>query len=181
MKSAVGNESMQENALQIYNSQWPLLFCLEQETLTRVLDDHLSQIEHIGGTAVPTIWSTPIIDIALILKSPQALDQCMPLLARIGYTIAPEMTSDQPPCLIRQGDTVQYRCYCLLEHDTFLKQAIIFRDFLRSNPQEAEFYSEIKKKAAQLYSSNHAEYLKNKKIATDALLQKALKWYKDNA
>ncbi len=68
-----------------YRPEWAQAFLEERGRLQQALQGIPSQIEHIGGTAVPGLSAKPILDISVGLSAVVPLDTILTALARLDY------------------------------------------------------------------------------------------------
>ena len=57
-----------------HNPNWLAVFKLEAEILRNVFKTNIVTINHIGSTAIPSIYAKPIIDIAIEVISIDVVD-----------------------------------------------------------------------------------------------------------
>lgn len=120
--------------------------------------DAFVAIEHVGSTAVPGLAAKPIIDMMPGLRS---LDDAPPIVARLvalGYQYVPQFEQDTPsgPGMplrryLRGDDGDGRRAYHvhMVEHGgDFWTRHLLFRDYLRSHPEAAEAYAQLKRELA---------------------------------
>ena len=148
-----------------HDPSWSLLFEEERTRLRRLLPESaIGRIEHIGSTAVPGLVAKPIVD--LMVESPD--------YETVRQVIAPILEAENYDFFWRpvsRGDAeIDYAWFIRRDpngkrthHVHFapagssLWDRVTFRDFLRSNPEEAEKYGEIKRQAVSK-NLNRAEY-----------------------
>lgn len=69
-----------------YRPEWPTLFQGEKEKLSQVInEDNLINILHIGSTSVPGLSAKPVIDMLVVVKDINQLDQDNNQIASLGY------------------------------------------------------------------------------------------------
>ena len=68
-----------------YTSEWKKLYKQEEELLCSSIGKHIEDIQHIGSTAIPGVFSKPIIDIAIAVKSFKFTKEIIRLLRKLGY------------------------------------------------------------------------------------------------
>lgn len=68
-----------------YDPLWPKQFETLRYRLANVLGGLALTIEHVGSTAVPGLAAKPILDIDVLLRSPDDLPSAIAALASIGY------------------------------------------------------------------------------------------------
>jgi GrpB-like predicted nucleotidyltransferase (UPF0157 family) len=155
--SGFGKEKiMKKYVFKPYSTIFPELFCKEKDRIVSNIVTALA-IEHVGSTAIPNLSGKGIIDIALAVNKSD-MDSTVKQLQDLGYIFKPtNSTSARYFFIIDLPDSEeQLRRYHL--HLTYLesvdwKEFILFRDYLRNHPEEAEQYAEIKRKA--VIEANH--------------------------
>lgn len=148
-----------------YDPQWPILYEKEKSSILGSIGHKVIAVEHIGSTAVPGLGGKPIIDIMAGVCHFAEADECLPLLRDLDYkkVIPQPEEPDWYYCLdkVYHGNTVKLKNYHL-HFVKFLsdhwKKHLIFRDFLRADPDLAHEYYELKKKLAAKYGSNRIGY-----------------------
>ena len=68
-----------------YDPDWPTVFESEANRLKAALGTTISEIHHIGSTAVLGLLAKPIIDIAIVFNSRDVLDTIASILTDLGY------------------------------------------------------------------------------------------------
>ncbi|MCW8880222.1 MAG: GrpB family protein [Kangiellaceae bacterium] len=58
-----------------YDPNWPQLFEIEYQLLSKILGSNASVIEHIGSTSVPLLAAKPVIDILVEVECLDKLDE----------------------------------------------------------------------------------------------------------
>ena len=148
-----------------YDPLWPVLYEEEKHHILEAIGHKIIVVEHIGSTAVPGLGGKPIIDILVGVRRATDAGECVPLLQDLDYkgvTPQPEEL-DWYYCLSKTytGETVKLRNYHLhlvkFMSDHWEKH-LLFRDFLRTNPDVAQQYYNLKKKLASKYGSNRIGY-----------------------
>ena len=161
---------MKKYAFKPYNPLFPQLFEKEKDRLLSLLP-HGTIIEHVGSTAVPGLGGKGIIDIAIGTN-----ENIIEPLESLGYEFR-KAWSTPNRLYFRQDlpDAEQgirrYHLHVMAETSKDWKEMLFFRDYLKSNPQEAQKYAEIKKMAAEEVNEDGAKYRELK----DPFCQKVLK------
>lgn len=143
--------------------------------------------EHIGSTAVPGLAAKPIIDLQVRMPSLPALDQLAQLLASTGFVPAQGARPDSPGVyqdIPRPGDPTDAALYeKRLFHDPeraailhirradspFAQFVVLFRDWLRSNPEQADRYQQTKRRLAEQHAGDrdYDDYTRSKSAFFD--------------
>ncbi len=160
-----------------YNPQWTVLFKKEKDQILNVIGHIIVEIEHIGSTAVPNLGAKPIIDIMAAIPHLEDAEKCIKPLQSIGYEYVPEHEASTPERrYFHKGHPPKEQHHHLhmveLTSD-FWKQHLIFRDYLRTNPEVAQEYFKLKKRLATKYGSDREGYTKTKTSFIKSIVAKA--------
>jgi len=68
-----------------YDPAWSGQFEILRRRIAKTLGDLVARIEHVGSTAVPGLAAKPIIDLDVLLASPDDMPAAVDRLASIGY------------------------------------------------------------------------------------------------
>jgi GrpB-like predicted nucleotidyltransferase (UPF0157 family) len=157
-----------------YDSKWPQLFELEQKQLWKVLAA-IIDVQHIGSTAIADLPAKPIVDILVGLRLPKPSQEQIAALAGLGYEYLGEAgVSHRFYFAKRQPQSLNV--HLVKWQSDLWKNNLIFRDYLRTHPEEAKAYGQHKQ---QIFSSGACtlyEYSNCKKAFLEELLQRAQKW-----
>jgi GrpB-like predicted nucleotidyltransferase (UPF0157 family) len=158
-----------------YDPKWPALYEQERKLILKVLGSRVDGIEHIGSTAVQNLGSKNIIDIMAGASNIGKANECLPLLEKIGYfDVIPESdTIDWYYCLGKNDQGQAYHLHLVRFESEHWKKHIIFRDFLRKNPQVSQQYYNLKKELAAKYGSDRLGYTEAKSAFIEPLIAKA--------
>ncbi len=161
-----------------YDPAWPVLFSEEQARLEAAIGKWAVAIEHVGSTAIPGMAAKPIIDIGVALRSFEDALFCITPLMEIGYECLGEFgiprriyfrkrTEAPIPGQAHNsgiGRTHQIHMY-EETHEQFIGH-LAFRDYLRSHPEAAREYEDLKRQLAaandyvELYADGKSEFVR---------------------
>ena len=141
-----------------YNPNWPRLFEAEKTRLQDALGKYALAIEHIGSTSVPNLAAKPVIDMTIGVESLAIVDEyCLQTIRDLDYEYVAEFEDMMPRRrYFRRSDATGMRTHQI--HlweitDSEYERHIVFRDYLRAHPHEAQAYAEVKRRlVAQLHS-----------------------------
>ena len=154
-----------------YDERWPEDFKTEQSLLLTAFENESVQIEHIGSTAVPKLSAKPIIDIMAGVQSLAYAESLIAGLNVLGYEYVSKFETQLPDR--RYFRTPNRHLHCVKLGSPFWIDQLLFRDFLRNNPEVAEDYSALKKSLAEKHSRNHRAYTKGKSDFISSVLRRA--------
>lgn len=157
-----------------YNPQWPLEFEAEKTRLEAALQGQTVTIHHVGSTSVPGMVAKPIIDILLIAED---RDATIASLTEAGYAFKGEWNIPLKCGFTKRGGNLH--AFFTEDHPEVALN-LMFRDFLRSHPEQREAYGRLKQ---EILKDPHAQervgkiglpnYTKRKRAFIDSLLQEA--------
>lgn len=129
-----------------YDARWPAVF----EEIAVELRRHGRAdwlIEHIGSTSIPGMPAKPIIDVAVRLSDRDEFEEHRPGLEAIGWKVGSGVRTH--PVMVFEVDGIRSRIvhfFAAGEWDDVDQR--IFRDWLRTHPDDAERYLQAKLAAA---------------------------------
>ncbi len=160
-----------------YDDGWPCAFQREAALLSGAFGDELIAIHHIGSTSVPGLSAKPVIDIMPVVRDVERVDTLTPALERLGYQPWGENGIPGRRYFTKGGDlhrTHNMHVYELSNPE--VERHLAFRDYLRSNPAEAERYAELKRAVAAQFPNDIYGYMAGKDAYIKTVLQRALEW-----
>jgi GrpB-like predicted nucleotidyltransferase (UPF0157 family) len=160
-----------------YDPRWPAVYEEKKAEILDVIGHKLKSIEHIGSTAVPGLGGKPIVDMIAGVGNLAEADECVTLLQeRLGYIdVTPQ--PDQTEWFYCIGDKTKpeernkIHLHLVKHRSGHWRKPILFRDFLRTHPDLANEYYELKKRLAEKYGSDREGYTD----AKDSFIESVLK------
>jgi len=127
---------------------WPRLASEEITSIASTLNIAPKNIEHVGSTAVPGLGAKPIIDLMAGIpdfdSSRDNLQYLVPL-KQIGYEF--DGTETTPGTwYIRKALPRRFNLHMTKYGGAFWIDHLLFRNYLRSNPDAVRHYEELKKR-----------------------------------
>jgi len=142
-----------------YDPKWPDRFRHEAEKIRRALGKQALRIEHVGSTSVPGLPAKPIIDVLLVVADSANETDYATALEGADYELH-----------VREPDWYEHRMFKGPENDVNLHvfsvgsrevaRMLAFRDWLRTNQADREFYALSKRTLAEQkwkYTQNYAD------------------------
>ena len=163
-----------------YDPAWRVLFEQESEQIRKALGASVLAIEHIGSTAVPELPSKPIIDLLVGVQSfDEAKARCVEPMEELGYVYIPDYASWLPGELFfRKGPPGPWTHHvhlmetCHPRWETFL----VFRDYLRTHPDAARAYADVKRGLALSSHDDIKAYRNGKSSFVEEVTEEARAW-----
>src|SRR5262245_14454306 len=146
-----------------YDPMWPDQFEQERRLLAGIIGEWLhGGIEHIGSTGVPGLDAKPVIDVMGGVLSLEASRDAIKVLEHNGYTYAPYRAEVmhwlcKPSLAFRT-----HHLHLVPLESTLWKERLAFRDYLRTQPDVAREYAELKYQLAEQYRFDREAYTEAK-------------------
>jgi len=154
-----------------YNADWPTQFAEEEVRLRAGMPGAVLSFEHVGSTAVAGLPGKPVVDILMLLDhSPLTFDE-RDKLAILGYGEVMERPDGSAMFVHLNPDFTLHISQPGYGHATEL---VTFRDQLRADPRLRDFYGELKRLLARMYSGDLVAYTKAKAPFVEQVTSRAL-------
>ena len=145
-----------------YNPKWVELYQLEKQSIYATIDPkQIVSIEHIGSTAVPGLFAKPTIDILIEIQDHTDLDLIKGNLKKIGYEYILKPENPPPHMMFAKGYTqkgISGQTFHIHIRYTGDWDEIVFRDYLKSNPDTALNYANLKRALANKHKNDREKY-----------------------
>lgn len=146
-----------------YSTNWPRLFATEKEFLSDLIGSYSSgSIEHVGSTAVPGLISKPVIDIMFGVKSLSESKAAIDILRDNGYCYFPYKENVMHWFCKPSNEYRTHHLHLIPYQSPLWLERIKFRDILRSNPDIAKEYCELKIRLSTVYKNDREHYTNEK-------------------
>jgi GrpB-like predicted nucleotidyltransferase (UPF0157 family) len=145
-----------------YDPRWPERFEALRSTIAAAIGLAAASIEHIGSTAVPGLAAKPIIDIDILLRSDAEFLRVVACLGRIGYHHRGDLGISGREAFQAPPGSVPHHLYVCLPDCKEYRRHLALRDHLRTHPQEARAYADLKRRLAAELGSDREAYTQAK-------------------
>lgn len=172
-----------------YKPNWPEAFAAIAHPLRAVLGNLALRVDHIGSTSVPGLAAKDIIDVQVTVKDFTCTPQLVAALGTLGYTLAPEITTDHIPPLYEGPATDWEKRYfrppaelrpmhlhVRTQGRPNQRYPILFRDYLRAHPVAREAYALIKTNLSHRHPDDVEFYYDIKDPLCDIVIDAAEDW-----
>lgn len=159
-----------------YSEDWSRLFQEETDFLMTIFKDEIIQFEHFGSTSVPGLKAKPVIDMICIVKNISNVDFFNNKMHSLGYDVAGEWGMPGRRLFRKGGENRTHHIHFYQADNPQIERHLIFRDYLRSHPEEVKRYSKFKEELVQRFA-NTSEYSPAKKAFVTKMEQHALTWF----
>ena len=154
-----------------YDETWATAFEDIKAEIEKALGDWIIGVEHVGSTSVAGMSAKPCIDLDVVIRDYSVFDAVRDKLATIGYIHEGDLGikgreafkySDKPHLMT-------HHLYVCPRDSEELHRHIVFRDFLRKNPEVVKKYSRVKETAAKLFPDSIDQYIEYKSPCIEEL------------
>ena len=130
-----------------HDPSWAEHFEAERLQLGPIFAGRAVAIEHIGSTSVPELCAKPIVDILVGLRQPALTEEEIEAMKGLGYQYLGEY--GLPGRLFfRKGDPRTHNVHVVEHGGEHWERQLLFRDALRSDPEERRSYDAFKRRLA---------------------------------
>ena len=154
-----------------YDVAWESAFEAIRAEIQTALGDLMLGIEHVGSTSVKGMSAKPCIDIDVVIRDYSVFDAVVQKLDAIGYIHEGDL-GIQDREAFKYADKphlMTHHLYVCPRDSEELHRHIVFRDFLRENPEAVKKYSRVKETAAQLFPDSIDQYIEYKSPCIEEL------------
>jgi GrpB-like predicted nucleotidyltransferase (UPF0157 family) len=173
----------------VYRPEWVDKFLAEKARILETMGELLLGIEHVGSTSVPGLAAKPVVDMMPAFNSLQAFDQSdgVERMQALGYLYRDEFEDVMPErrYFVLLGDNPEhpkdhrFHVHMVVQNSDFWVRHIAFRDYLRTHPNEAKRYGDLKQKIAPQFTDTY-DYADAKHQFVKQMEQKALVWWQNH-
>lgn len=146
-----------------YNPDWPIEFEKVKAFLRTVFLDKTISIEHVGSTSVPGMRAKPLIDVLIVVDQISPFESEKEKMIQAGYEW--RENSVEPNSLLfyktHDGHKTENIHICVNGSDK-TKQFIKMRDYLRTHPEKAKEYGDLKEKLKAQFPEDYIAYREGK-------------------
>jgi GrpB-like predicted nucleotidyltransferase (UPF0157 family) len=151
-----------------YNPQWPALFQAERASILDACRGLVKSAHHIGSTAVPGMSAKPIIDMLALLGQDRDGLACIEHMGRLGYEYRGD-SGIEGRHYFRRGTPRAYHVHMYAADHPEVRRHLMFRNYLRSHPDEALAYEALKRDLATRSEIDPPAYTRAKKGFCDRI------------
>jgi GrpB-like predicted nucleotidyltransferase (UPF0157 family) len=151
---------------------WFVQYAREKERIQAALGPRAVQIEHVGSTSVPELAAKPVIDIVLVVNDSADEAAYLPDLEATGYHLQFREPDWYEHRLLRDHDPdVQVHVFTIGSPE--VERMLLFRDRLRTRPEERELYQRTKRELAARRWNYIQDYADAKTSVVEEIISRA--------
>jgi len=159
-----------------YDALWPRLFEERGERLRQALGDAALRIDHIGSTSIPGLAAKPVLDIQISVAAFEPLAVFREPLEALGYVFRAD-NIERTKRYFRETPGTRREHLHVRQAGSWGEQfALLFRDYMRTHPDEAAQYASLKRVLAKHYRQDRHGYTEGKGPFVWRVMQRATDW-----
>lgn len=158
-----------------YDLTWPTLFEREAERLHTVIGEHVISIEHVGSTSVTGLAAKPIIDICPVVEDMDTAKRVSELLDDSDWPFLRDRDDDIGDWIEHEriSESNQEYNVHIRPREEAIESYLLFRNYLRHNPDMRDEYGRIKRQAAKEYPHDITQYTEEKSDVIERAKERA--------
>jgi GrpB-like predicted nucleotidyltransferase (UPF0157 family) len=142
-----------------YDPAWPAQFDRERDLLGQAIGSWtVGDVHHVGSTAVPGLDAKPIVDILVGVEDLETSRACFEPLAGLGYLHAPYLPEEMHWFCKPDPSRRTHHLHLVPYDSSRYRDELAFRDLLRSSPEKAHEYAELKHRLAARFEHDREGY-----------------------
>ncbi len=156
-----------------WNPKWKDEFERIADSLGEDVIYNSVKIEHVGSTSVEGLSAKPIIDLDIVIENDK-FEIIKRLLNDKGYKHEGDLGIEGREAFSYSGkeELMTHHLYVCHQDSKEFFRHIIFRNFLKNNPDLAAEYSNVKEQAAVLYPDDIDKYMEFKSKIIEKIYKK---------
>ncbi|WP_223702223.1 GrpB family protein [Sutcliffiella deserti] len=172
---------MRKTTIMPWTKEWVISYNQEEKLLSEILREELTAIFHIGSTSVPVIgYAKPIIDILVVVKEIEKIDQYNEALRKAGYKPKGENGIAGRRYFSKGKDKRTHHVHIFQVGHENIKDHLDFKAYLMANSEDAKAYGDVKLKLAKQFPESHHNYQVGKQKFVNELMKKARGFGRNN-
>jgi GrpB-like predicted nucleotidyltransferase (UPF0157 family) len=165
-----------------HNPEWSHLADEEAKRIMEQLSIPVIGIYHIGSTSVPGIKAKPILDFVIEVENLDDFIQSAEVLKELNYVSKGEYGIPGRQFFTKDTDGERsHHLHVFQQGHPDIERHLVFRDFLRANPEAAHEYEIIKEKLAKRFPKESGSYTEAKSDFILSMDEVARYWLEKNS
>lgn len=160
-----------------HNPEWRERFRELALPVRDVMGDVARRIDHVGSTSIAGLVAKPIIDIQISVDDFEPFDRILNPLESLNYRWRSE-NGEQTRHYFREAEGAENEVHIHVRRSGSWSEQLnlLFRDYLRTHPDDRDQYGQIKQKMAEKYQHDRRAYTAGKDPTIWAILRRAHSW-----
>ncbi|HKR00539.1 MAG TPA: GrpB family protein [Pyrinomonadaceae bacterium] len=161
-----------------HNPQWRDAFEAEAKHVAAALGENVVAIHHIGSTAIPSIYAKPVIDFLVEVRDIAEVDDRSLAMKSLGYEVMGEfgITGRRYFRKDNQAGIRTHNIHTFEAGTAEVERHLAFRDYMIAHPEDAQRYSELKRRLADEHPQSMDGYMDGKNGFIKEMDRRAAEW-----
>jgi GrpB-like predicted nucleotidyltransferase (UPF0157 family) len=152
--------------------EWAAQYARQEQRIRSALGPRVVRVEHVGSTAVPGLAAKPAIDIVLTVVDSSDEAAYLPDLEAAGYVLQFREPDWHEHRFLRDHDPA-VQVHVFTDGSSEVERMLLFRDRLRSRPEERELYERTKRELAARRWAYVQDYADAKSSVVEEIIARA--------
>jgi GrpB-like predicted nucleotidyltransferase (UPF0157 family) len=157
---------------------WRDAFEAEAKQIASALGENIVAVHHIGSTAIPNIYAKPVIDLLVEVRDIAEVDGRSSAMESLGYEVKGEFGIPGRR-YFRKDNREGIRTHQIHAFETGsaeVERHLAFRDYMIANSEDAQRYSELKRRLAEEHPQSMDGYMDGKDGFIKEIDRRAAQW-----
>ena len=141
-----------------YDEGWPARFAQVAQPVRDAVADLGAEVEHVGSTSVPGLAAKPVIDVDVVVRSPDDVAAAIQRLRSLGYVYQGDKGVRGREAFLWPPDAEPHHLYVVVAGSQPHRDHVRFRDYLRQHPEVANDYAALKRSLASEHRDDRLGY-----------------------
>jgi len=169
---------MREVEVVPHDPEWKDAFEAEAKHIGAALGENVVAVHHIGSTSIPNIYAKPVIDILVEVRNITEIDGQSSAMESFGYEVMGEygIAGRRYFRKDNQKGIRTHQIHVFEAGSAQVTRHLSFRDYMIVHPEDAQRYSELKRKLAEEHSQSIDRYMDGKDGFIKEIDRRAARW-----
>jgi GrpB-like predicted nucleotidyltransferase (UPF0157 family) len=162
---------------------WRDAFEAEAKHIAAALGENVVAVHHVGSTAIPNIYAKPVVDLLVEVGDIAEVDGRSSAMESLGYEVMGEYGI--PGRRYFRKDNYEgirtHHVHAFKVGSVEVARHIAFRDYMIAHPEDAQRYSELKRKLAEEHPQSMDAYMDGKDDFIKEMDRRAARWRTSHA
>jgi GrpB-like predicted nucleotidyltransferase (UPF0157 family) len=166
-----------------HDPRWRDAFEAEAKHVAAALGENVVAVHHVGSTAIPNIYAKPVIDLLVEVGDIAEVDGRSSAMESLGYEVMGEYGIPGRR-YFRKDNQEGIRTHHVHAFESGSAEAtrhLAFRDYMMAHPEDAQRYSELKRKLAEEHPQSMDAYMDGKDDFIKEMDRMAARWRTSHA
>ena len=141
--------------------------------LRAILGPDALDVQHVGSTAIPAVPAKPIVDLAVLVRTPEDMRRHDAELSERDILFRKAQFDGQLLYIIGPCDARTHYIHVVVQGDPAWENYLCFRDYLNACPDAARRYAELKEDLFRRFPYDRERYTSGKHALIRTLLGEA--------